>query len=160
MSSIESNPIGEYKNQPVYIKDILNAYSVSHIPIETYWEQCGFKNSVFDNPDAYFRIPKRVQSPDSEYFKGAIVITESINWCEFVRLPIKIGIRMMFQFFQEKLQETYLKKATKIMDGFGTAIVIMYPTFYGTGDKTFWAHHVQQIFKSDPNGPGDVSSYN
>jgi hypothetical protein len=157
MSSIEAKPIGEYKNQPVYIKDILNAYSGSDIPIETYWEKFGFKNSVFDNPNAYFRIPKCVQSP--EYFKGAIVITECVNWQEFVRLPIKIGIIMMFKFFQENLQETYMKKAPKIMDRFGGIIVIVYPKMYGKGDKTFWAHHVQQIFKSDPNGPGELSKY-
>ena len=157
--------IGNYEGQPIYVEDVLGAYAPKGVPIEDkFFQELHF--IVFESGNgAYFRAPVRKEKKDSIMSIGITTITETtlIDWVEYVHVPVNVGIVAMFTWFQKNLQDIYEKKGVSIREGFNYVMCRSYPKMYKTYgfkvDTIFWQYHIEKIFNSDPNGPGDLSKY-
>jgi len=158
--------IGNYNGHPIYVEDVLGAYAPRGIPIEDRFAQVPHPLVFESSKGAYFRVPVRKEKKESERSMGilpTITVTTLVDWREYIHVPVNVGIVYMFTWFQKNLQDIYEKKGQRIRDGFGYVMCRGYPKMYKSYgfrvDTRFWQHHVEEIFKSDPNGPGDLSKY-
>ena len=156
--------IGNYQGHPMYVEDVLGAYTARGTPIEDRFVKVP-SFLVFESRNgAYFRVPVRKEKKDSgRGILPTITVTTLVDWVEYIHVPVNVGIVYMFTWFQKNLQDIYEKKGHRIRDGFGYVMCRAYPKMYKSYgfrvDTIFWQYHIEEIFKSDPNGPGDLSKY-
>lgn len=173
MFSININynePIGIYKGHNVYAKDLMIPYTSSsgYIKVESEYIKHNFSVDILSKKSNCFLIPTHTESdfdseknPSGIKFLGYITvrsINNTIRWEKNLSLPIFEGIKMLFNYYKENIEEQFTKQGIKSIDGFGTLICTMYYRHFKVGFRCFWAHHVQQIFKDKPQG--DISIYN
>ena len=158
--------IGNYKGHPMYVEDVLGAYTGRGTPIQDRFVQIPCFLVFESRNGAYFRVPVRKEKKESGKSTGilpTITVTTLVDWDEYIHVPVNVGIVYMFTWFQKNLQDIYEKKGHRIRDGFGYVMCRAYPKMYKSYgfrvDAIFWQYHIEEIFNSDPNGPGDLSKY-